>query len=892
MSKDVRELRLMLRRMFAVCAISGGLSVSATEYFVSKERPDDSGDGLTTETAKRTIQAAMDLTKEGDIVTVLPGVYDEGAGSADNEAARVVITNKCIWLRSSEGKDRTFIVGKHDNTDTGLGENALRCIYMNNLSTIVEGFTICNGATAEAGRGGAVYSKQSCYYNYVCDSVLSNNVAKYGAALVGGTLLRCLVAGNTATGNSTAIYDGYAYSSVFVGNDDIAEPFRYCRAIVGCTIHGNKSSASYNGRNISWLNCLVVDHDGNIGISNHSDYNSYATNSVFSCAESDFKGSENCLFDVADHQLVAPPFGDYRLLANSSAIGRGDAIHTAKISIYSLKADWDKYIEDTYYWRDYYGKPIPKTGTINCGAVQETVDPESGCVVFFGDQGVQWTTSAGKVPLRDRRAYAYAATYPTQWCAKATFASGKPLFKYEINPAYTMQLCHYPEFDGTFRFAPPPKGVVVTNHAYASHDVYYVNASSSAENPDGLTPETAFATIQDAVDAASSTYSTRSYISVAPGVYDKGGAFHKSLSNRVAVAGKTLRIVSTHGAERTFIVGAPDPDTGGYGPNAVRCVSWYHGGRIGGLQGFTLTGGYTGVTPEGVNQFTDSAAAGAYNGSMEHVLDCIITNNHAHWASASKNGYFFRCLIADNTTVHQGTVWGANLMSCQVRDNKVGDDSNPSVLWNSVIARFCTIDGAIGSKTHLYASILRGEHHVTSDCLLDNSIICGANLAEGVTVTNCIFADPCLSGADDWRILSCSPAIAHADLADLREHLSYTSGDYNGRPLRFSPDGLMTAGAYQWPVQAVSVAVSRGGPQPLTVTGGAVGTNALESAASITVEAQKKSDAGRRFLGFTVNGVDYPADQLTCTVTQTGEPSGCISILANYSSVPMAVILR
>ena len=39
-------------------------------------------------------------------------------------------------------------------------------------------------------------------------------------------------------------------------------------------------------------------------------------------------------------------------------------------------------------------------------------------------------------------------------------------------------------------------------------------------------------------------------------------------------------------------------------------------------------------------------------------------------------------------------------------------------------------------------------------------------------------------------------------------------------------------------------------------------------------------------------GVDYPADKLTYSVTQTGEPEGCISIVANYSSVPMMVILR
>ena len=888
MSKNVRELRLMLRSMFTVLAVSGSLSVSATEYFVSKERPDDSGDGLTVETAKRTIQAAVDLTKEGDIVTVLPGVYDEGKGYAGDLTARVAITNKCIWLRSSAGKDSTFITGLKDNTESGLGENALRCIAMNSLGVIVEGFTICNGATSQnKERGGGVYSP-ACYYNYICDCVISNNAAYYGGAFHGCTALRCKVAGNMATANSSAIYDGRAYSSVFLGNSGPGEMFRYCYEIVGCTIVDNSSTASYQGRNIRYSNCLVLNHTGTFGVKDSA----YATNCVFSCKETEFNASDKCEFGVTDHVFLAPSFGDYRLLSGSAAVGCGDASLTKRISIYNPIAAWKEYIEEKYYYRDFYGNEIPETGMINCGAIQESVNPEGGCVVFYGDDTVQWETDIGKMYLKDRRSYAYAETYPTQWCVQATFGNGKPLFKYDLLPECTKQLAHYPHFDGKFWFSPPPKDEVITNHAYAAHDVYYVDVNSKAESPDGLTPETAFTTIQDAVDAASGTYSKRSYISVAPGVYDKGGALDKGMSNRVAVVGKTLRIVSTHGAEQTFIVGAPDPATGSYGPNAVRCVSWYHGGRVGGLQGFTLTGGYTGATPEGVNQFTDSAAAGAYNGSMEHVLDCIITNNHAHWAGATKNAYFFRCLIADNTTVYQGTLWGSTITSCHVRDNVVGNSTTPSVLWNSAAARFSTIDGAIGSKTEIYASVLRGGHYVTKNCILDNSILYGTDLSGSPTVTDCLIADPCLAGADDWRILSCSPAIEYANLSGLKEHLAFASGDYNGRPLKFGADGSVTAGAFHHPVQAVSVLTSRGGPQPLTVVGGSVGTNALESSASITVTAQKKSDSGRRFLGFTVDGVDYPADQLTCTVTQKGAPSGCISILANYSSVPMAVILR
>jgi len=891
-----QKCRRLLGRIFTIGLIAGIQPCFATEYFVSKERPDDSGNGLSVETAKRTIQAAVDLAREGDMVTVLPGVYDEG-GSSEYPSI-VTITNSCIWLRSSGGKDKTFIVGSHANTETGIGEGALRCVFINSTGVIVEGFTICNGAVKgdkeENINGGGVCSQKWCYYNYVCDCVLSNNVAINGGAFSGGTLMKCLVAENRATSVSAALHDCRAYSSVFVNHDTSGEMFRYCRNIVGCTIFQNKSSASYQGRDITYANCLVVDHSGTFGVSPHTAYNSYACNSVFSCPRNEFLFKENCeetcKFSVAGHQLLSPAFGDWRLLAGSPAVGGGKAELTADIVIHSKIPAFKNHLNDNYNYRDYYGNEIPETGAINCGAVQEVVNPEGGCVVFTGDDTVQWTTSAGKVYLKSRESYAYAETYPTQWCVQATFTSGKPLFNYQITPNRTGLRCHYPHKDGRFFFSPPPKGEVITNYANVANDVYYVNANSTAQNPDGKTPQTAFSTIQEAVDAASDSYYTRSYISVAPGVYDKGGVFHEGISNRVAVTGKTLTIVSTHGAEHTFIVGAPDPDTKSHGPNATRCVWWYHGGRIGGLQGFTLTGGYTGISAD---SYADSAAAGGYKGSMEHVLDCVITNNHAYWAGAVINGYFFRCLIADNAAVAKGIVWGSDLVACHVRNNTVGTSDNSHIVRSGAIARFCTIEGSVTDASELYASILLGDYPVSPNCRLNNCVIYGANIQDGATVENCIFAYPSLAGDDDWRILSCSPAISCVkQLPDLASHLTFSSGDYEGNPLNIASDGSINAGSMQWPVQAVSVLTSRGGPQPLSVTGGEVGTNALEKGASISVTAQKKSAAGRRFLGFTINGVDYPADMLTYEVTQSGAPSGLISILAKYSSVPMAVILR
>ena len=102
-----------------------------------------------------------------------------------------------------------------------------------------------------------------------------------------------------------------------------------------------------------------------------------------------------------------------------------------------------------------------------------------------------------------------------------------------------------------------------------------------------------FETIQYAIEKAERD----STIWVKPGVYDKGWATNRLSSgaihtNRVSLT-KKIHLKSTKGAAVTHIVGASDPNTGGVGPAAIRCMVSPNGDSEGStIVGFTLRGGY------------------------------------------------------------------------------------------------------------------------------------------------------------------------------------------------------------------------------------------------------------------------------------------------------------
>ena len=141
-----------------------------------------------------------------------------------------------------------------------------------------------------------------------------------------------------------------------------------------------------------------------------------------------------------------------------------------------------------------------------------------------------------------------------------------------------------------FALSAMAKDVYVDDDNY--NESYADSAAYIAAGYDGTTPEKAFGTIQDAIEA--STTVANDTILVCPGIYDKGGRKLSWSGTDNAgycrvLATKKLTIKSTEGATKTHIVGSAADSASGTPP--YRCFGQYNNTTT--LIDFTLRDGHT-----------------------------------------------------------------------------------------------------------------------------------------------------------------------------------------------------------------------------------------------------------------------------------------------------------
>lgn len=836
---------------------------ASTIYVDSVNGVDDAAHtGATEQLAKKTLQAAVDAAKTDDTVIALPGTYEEGFAVEGTYTNRVLITKR-ITLKSKE-KWGAHIVGAFDMASGNAvpwGPAAIRCVGIKNVNNVrIEGFTIRNGACHENldginGSGGGVMQLGGVSSYYVVDCVISNCVATRGAAMRNGTAIRCLMTENVSSGNGGAARESNCYSCIMAHNKCTSGMMQGGRC-VNCTLVDTDTSMSCQS---VFVNSLLMCA-GSMSLTGAS-----AISAITNCVTGPLVNGSGVALANRIHetveteafQCVAPLFDDFRLIEGCVAATQGDG---ALQDLFSIpEADRHK---------DFFGNPVPTSGSICAGAIQQTVPVAGGGIRFsFGhNKGIRFSFGGRDCLRYAFNLYAFAETYPTQWQFKVSHLDGTKFFCFEANQHGGR---FYPGMDDVTWLMPPPAGIVATNTlVWATGGELYVNPGSEySDDNDGFTPATAKKTLQAAVDAATNNYYT--IVHAAEGVYDEGGSFDASASNRVTITNAKRIILKGAGAGKSVIKGLADTTSGeadGRGDCAMRCVC-LNNANYAVVQGFTLTDGHARTGDDASNAQNMGGCVWAYDNMNGQVLDCVITNGCAARGAAVWRGRVQRCVITGNRDISGGMRYSDVRSSLVLRNPDCGGNA---ILGHGSVVRQCTVVGANRDETAISYNQVPVTNTVAYLCggTTSNNKSAGTyvyyvlNANGGAIWANPLFVD---ASNDDYRVLSCSPAVGGGVLPD-DYYKTYSTGIGN-MPIQFV-DGLPTAGAFQVPVQAV-IATSPSG----TITPAM--TNVLEKGESVTVNI---TGTPRHQIGWTVDGETVEGSGGFSFTATEDAPAGAVTV--------------
>ena len=198
------------------------------DVYADAARPNDSGDGLTAATAKRTLAGALAVAGCGDTLHLAAGTYAEGAmtqlqplvdGKSFAVPARVCVREQMTL--AGAGADQTTIRGGF--VAEGAGERVRGVVLMAGATlkgvTVADGLCQTNKTEATATDDGCAAGVLADATATVEDCVIENSHSYQYGAVVGGTFRRCVFRNNWAMGGAYSVgWLRVAENCLFTGN--------------------------------------------------------------------------------------------------------------------------------------------------------------------------------------------------------------------------------------------------------------------------------------------------------------------------------------------------------------------------------------------------------------------------------------------------------------------------------------------------------------------------------------------------------------------------------------------------------------------------------------------------------------------------------------------------
>ena len=640
------------------------------DWYVDAAGGSDANGGHEEGDALKTIQKAIDLAGENEVVCVMPGVY-----------APISTSDKRIRIIGVQGAGHTVI----DASLEWAGGMTNRCATLGTTTnTVLSGMALVNGNAGNGYGGGA-------YYGTLEDCVVSNCTAYCGGGTAYTRLKRCVVQANSAISYGGGTYYGLSESTLVVENMTAGRGGgTYYGTHVNATISANTAGLVPGGCMYGTLrNSISYGNTASSGSASY--YNVTNATCVYSCVYPSQSGTQNI---ASDPKFMNAAAGDYSLQISSPCVNRGwnflavDELDLAGNARYrGARTDMGAY--------------ECQSGTRHNGTTVLHVAADSGSDL---NDGLSWDTpfktlqAAIDASCPGMRISVTNGTY-----APITGTLNKAIRIESVNGAGVTVI------DGNSTMRCALLGTGTSDRATVLSGFTLTNGYVNGENGGGVK----YGTLEDCVITGCRSVGTIAVF---------GGGSSDTDASRCMYLGNSTR--NNGGAayrgllkDCTFANNSSEIWGGGTGwATASNCV--YYGNSANAYDGGAVCSGtlYNCV----VTNNTAARTAGGTTGAT--LYNCLVAQNRASSACGGvMGGSAYNCTICNNTAPYFGGVQNNTNYNCIIWGNVESQQtSNYANVSNSICYATCTTplqanDPQNISSDPLFVDAMAGNYHLATN---------------------------------------------------------------------------------------------------------------------------------------------------------------------------------